>query len=201
MPEPEHGHEAPRQQNMAVWLGLCAITFFYATFIATNVYLRGWSPGKFTLDQSRVSNLPYYAVLELVLTFIVLLIAGALFRARKWKALNAALGAIGVLFVAYTLLQFQIVVMFSHMSPQVWTAYMPSSVIQLLLSLVCVVHVAWIGWRSTFRNRRPLQALFPLGMNWWMYSVITSVVTYLLTDVMTVGSITAWCGMHLGFTP
>ncbi len=61
----EHGHDVLRQQNMGVWLGLTAFTFFYGTFIAANVYLRGWSPQKFALSQSQISNIPYYSALDL----------------------------------------------------------------------------------------------------------------------------------------
>lgn len=193
-----HEHDIPKQQNMATWLGICAITFFYATFIASNVYLRGWSPSKFTLDTSKVGSLPYYSVLTLVLTFIVLLVAGGLFRSKKWRALNAVMAFIGLLFVAYVIMQFQLVVMYGQLSAQVWTAYMPSGVMQLLLALLSLVFVGWVGWRSTFRSKTAFRRLFPIGMNYWMYCVLTSVVTYLLTDVMSVGSIAQWCGAHLG---
>lgn len=197
--EPAHGHEhdVPKQQNMAIWLGLCALTFFYATFVASNVYLRGWSPAKFAMKQLQIHNLPYLALLDLIACFIVMLVAGSYFKKKRWQALNRSLAVLGLLFVLYALFQFWIIGMFAAMSPQIWTAYMPAGVMQFLLAVTCIVYIGWVGWRSTLKDKTLLMRTFPLGMNFWMYTVISSVVVYLLTDVMTVGSIAQWCGMHL----
>jgi uncharacterized membrane protein YozB (DUF420 family) len=188
-------HDVPKAENMGIWLGLTAFTFFYGTFIASNVYLRGWSPTKFALDQHKISNIPYYSIFDLIALFIVLIIAGSLFKAKKWKALNGVMALTGLLFVLYTLFQFWIIQMYGAMSPQIWTAYMPAGVLQLILAIASLVYIAWVGWRSTFKNKAPLQRVFTLGMNIWLYTVITSVATYLLTDVMTMGSIAQWCGI------
>jgi uncharacterized membrane protein YozB (DUF420 family) len=188
-------HDVPKAENLGIWMGLVAFTFFYGTFIATNVYLRGWSPTKFVLDQHKISNIPYYSIFDLIALFIVLIIAGSLFKAKKWKALNGVMALTGLLFVLYTLFQFWIIQMYGAMSPQIWTAYMPAGVLQLILAVASLIYISWVGWRSTFKNKAPLQRIFTLGMNIWLYTVITSVATYLLTDVMTVGSIAQWCGI------
>jgi len=196
--EEVHEHDIPKQQNMAIWLGLAGLTFFYATFVGSNIYLRGWSPSKFALSQAEVHNLPYYALLDLIAAFITMMIAGALFKQKRWQATNIALAVLGLLVVLYALFQLWIIEMFGGMSAQIWTAYMPSSVIQLLLAIASLIYIAWIGWRSTLRDKSHFMRIFPLGMNIWMYMFMSNVVVYFLTDVVTIGSFVQWCGMHLG---
>ncbi|MCL6444079.1 MAG: hypothetical protein K6T83_11590 [Alicyclobacillus sp.] len=184
--------------NLAIWLGLVALTFTTATFVGTNVYLRGWNPSKFdTLHAKLLIDLPYYDVLLLILGAILLFIGGGLFVKNRWSALRGVLALTTLVFVAVMVVQFRLTLWFAWSSPQIATIYAPTSAIEFLLSLVCVIMFAVAGWYASFGNKAKINAFFPVAMNVWLYTVVSAVVILLVENVMTVGQFAAWCGQHL----
>jgi len=183
--------------NLAVWLGLMALTFMTASFVGSNVYLRGWNPGKFVLKSKELSDLPYFYTLFLLIAGILVLVAGALFVKNRWKAFNGVLAIAAIFFVAVMITEFQLMLWFSNYSKQIATIYTPTLVIQLILSIICVILVIIAGWYASFANKKKLNSFFPVAMNVWIYTVLSSIVILLMEDVMTFGQFAAWCGQHL----
>lgn len=202
---PEHGHidheeNIDRQGNLVlgIWLGLCAITFTSASFVAANVYLRKWSPTKFTLPNSALlHDLPYYSTLMLIVSGILCLIAGTLFAKNKWKAFNGVLALTTLSFVAVVTIDLRLFLWFANGSPQVRTAYAPTAFMELGVSVTSLVLLAFAGWYASYGNKARINYYFPAVMNWWLYNAMFGIVVLLLENVITVGSFAAWCGQHI----
>ncbi|MCL6593351.1 MAG: hypothetical protein K6T31_05195, partial [Alicyclobacillus sp.] len=122
--------------NFAVWCGLTALTFTTGTFVASNVYLRGWSPSKFVLDDRLLRDLPYYTVLFSVISALLLLLAASFFKRDRWKAFNLTLALATLTYAVTTLTQFRMTLWFAGYSKQVATIYAPTSAMQFLLNVV-----------------------------------------------------------------
>ncbi|MCL6452351.1 MAG: hypothetical protein K6T78_01845 [Alicyclobacillus sp.] len=184
--------------NLAVWCGLVALTFMTGTFVAANVYLRGWSPSKFgKLHPGLLTQLPDYAVLCAILSAILVVIAGALFVKDKWGAFRGVLALATLSYVAMTGIHFRLMLWVGHYSPQAATIYAPTEVAQFVLSAICVILLAVAGWYSTFANKGKVNAFFPVATNVWIYTALSGIVILLLENVLTVGQFAAWCGQHL----
>lgn len=200
-PSPHFDHhenmDPQANANFGVWAGLVALTFMTATFVASNVYLRGWSPTKFVLKSAVLKDLPYYTVLLSILSAVILLVAARFFIKDRWRAFTVSLALATLFYVALAAVQFQLMFRFGHASIQDATIYVPTAVIQFALTGVGVVLLAVAGWYSGFANKAKLNAFFPVAMNVWLYSAMSGIVILLVEDVLTVGQFAAWCGQHL----
>lgn len=183
--------------NLAIWLGLLALTFMYATFVASNVYLRGWDPQKFTLNSSVLKDLPYYNTLVLIVSGLLFVLAGTFFVKNQWRAFTSVLALSTLAWVAVLLTQFQLMIQFIKFSPQIGTIYGPTAVIQFLLELIGLILLAYAGWYVGYGNKKKIDQFFPVAMNVWIYTVVSTIVVLLLENVMTVGQFAAWCGQHV----
>ena len=183
--------------NLAVWAGLVALTFMTATFVASNVYLRGWSPTKFVLKSAVLKDLPYYAVLLSIISAVLLVVAATFFVKNHWRAFNGILAVATLFYAGLGAVQFQMMLRFGHASAQSATIYAPTAVVQFLLTLVGVILLAVAGWYSGYANKGKINAFFPVAMNVWLYTAASGIVILLLEDVLTVGQFAAWCGQHL----
>lgn len=183
--------------NLAVWLGLVAMTFTTASFVGSNVYLRGWNPAKFVLQSQLLKDLPYYSTLLLLLSGLLVLLAAVFFARDKWTAFNAVLALATMSFVAVLAVQFRMMIWFMDYSKQIATIYAPTAVLQFLLTLICVILLAYAGWYASYGRKEKINKFFPVAMNVWLYAVFSGIVIMLLEDVMTVGQFAAWCGQHL----
>lgn len=183
--------------NFAVWCGLVALTFMTATFVASNVYLRGWSPTKFVLNTGLLKDLPYYTVLLSIISAGVLLVASRFFIKDRWRAFSITLAVATIFYIALAAVQFQLMLRFGHVSVQAATIYVPTAVIQFCLTGVGVVLLAVAGWYTGFANKAKINGFFPVAMNVWLYTAMSGIVILLIEDVLTVGQFAAWCGQHL----
>lgn len=184
--------------NVAVWLGMISVTFFTATFVGTNLYLRGWSPSKFGVQLAPILHeVPYYDTLFQLLAAVLLFISGGFFLRNRWKAFNGTLALVTLLFVAVMIAQFELMIRFVNSSQQVATIYGPTATIQFLLTFFCVIMCIVTGWYSSWGNKARINYFFPIAMNVWLYSIASGLVILLTEDVMSVGKFAAWCGQHL----
>jgi uncharacterized membrane protein YozB (DUF420 family) len=186
--------------NMAVWLGLVALTFTTASFVGTNVYLRGWNPSKFDVDFSSsllLKDLPYWNVLLMLISAVFLLIAGSFFAKNMWRAFNAFLALATLSFIALLVCEFNLLIWFANFSRQVATIYAPTETIQLLLTFLCVILLVCAGWYSSFGNKLKINNLFPVAMNVWLYTIFSGIIIFFIEDVMSFGQFAAWCGIHI----
>jgi uncharacterized membrane protein YozB (DUF420 family) len=183
--------------NLAVWLGLIAVTFMTGAFVATNVYLRGWNPEKYELKDKLLTDLPYYDVLLLIIAGIILAVAGVFFVKNQWRAFNLTLALATITFVAVFICQFSLTIWFASYNKQIATIYAPSQAIEMCLSLICVILLATSGWYASYGSKAKINAFFPVAMNVWMYTILAGIVILLVEDVMSVGQFAAWCGQHL----
>lgn len=183
--------------NLAVWLGLLALTFMYATFVASNVYLRGWNPQKFVLNSSVLKDLPYYNTLVLIVSGLLFILAGTFFVRNLWRAFSLTLALTTLVWVGVLLTQFQLMLKLIHFNAQIGTIYGPTAVIQFLLELIGLVLLAYTGLYVGYGNKKKVNQFFPVAMNVWIYTVLSTIVVLLLENVMTVGQFAAWCGQHV----
>ena len=87
-----HGTGIKHDGIFATWLSLLSFTFFIATFVASNVYLRGWNPEQFNVSLGYYADLPNYSTLVLLVAGIITFVAGGAYRKGAWKSLQAWLG-------------------------------------------------------------------------------------------------------------
>jgi len=200
-----HAHEDENidhqgNANLATWLALVAATFTTASFVASNVYLRGWNPGKFNTNFSKqqlLQDLPYLDVLMLLVSGVLLMIAAALFRRNRWKAFNFLLALSTLSYVTVLITQFKLLVWFAGSTQQVATIYAPTAGIQFIFTLICVILLGFAGWYASYGSKSKINYYFPVFMNVWLYTVLSGVVIVFMENVLTVGQFAAWCGQHL----
>lgn len=184
--------------NLAVWAGLVGLTFMTGTFVASNVYLRGWSPSKFgKLKPGLLTTLPDYVVLLSIISAILVFVAGALFVKDKWGPFRSVLALAVLSYFAMTGIQFRLMLWVGHYSKQAATIYAPTETIQFALSVVCVILLVVAGWYATFADKTKINAYFPVATNVWIYATLSNIVILLLEHVLTVGQFAAWCGQHV----
>lgn len=195
-----HGHEEnidhQGNANLAVWLGLASLTFFSATFIASNVYLRGWNPSKFTLKNALLKDVPYWDTLLLLVSGILVLVAAIFYTRNKWAAFRGILAITTLSYTAAALVQLRLTIWFGHAGKQIATIYTPTAILVFLLAIVSVIMLAFAGWYSSYADKTRINQFFPIGMNVWLYTALFGIVVLLVEDVMTVGQFAAWCGLH-----
>jgi uncharacterized membrane protein YozB (DUF420 family) len=204
---PVHGHgghhadehiDHQGNANLAVWLALSAVTFMSATFVATNVYLKVWTPSKFATHLSGLlQDLPYWVTVFLVLSGLSVVTAGALFLRDKWRAFNGVLAVTTVLYTVVLVLQFRLMLWFAGYNAQVATIYAPTAIIEFLLILVGVALLAVAGWYASYADKTKINQFFPVAMNVWIYSVLFGIAVLFMENVITVGQFAAWCGQHI----
>lgn len=187
--------------NLATWLGLVAATFTTASFVASNVYLRGWNPTKFNTNfanqQYLLKDLPYVDVLMMLVSGVLLLIAASLFRRNKWKAFNLLLALSTLSYVTVLITQFKLMVWFAGSSQQIATIYAPTAAIQFLFTFLCVILLGFAGWFASYGSKAKINYYFPVFMNVWLYTILAGIVILFLENVLTIGQFAAWCGQHL----
>lgn len=182
----------------ATWLGLISFTFFFGTFLAANAYLRGWSPEKFSINFNGNYDLP-------AITTLILIVAGALvlagtnaFRKSAWKSFQALMVLSLLVFAGLAITQMRLLVYTYGLGPAAWTANLMIYIIQFLLSVVCICFLVAIGKFYSERNDKALRRLVPAAMSVFMYTIIMGVIVLVLTDMITIGQFTQWCGTKIG---
>ncbi len=183
--------------NFAVWLGLVSLTFLIATFVACNVYLRGWAPSKFHLGDKVLTNLPYLTVLLAIVSVILLFVAASFFAKDKWRAFNLVLALITLVYIVQVIVEFNLMLWFAGYSKQVATICAPTAIMEFALTVVYVMLLVVAGWYASFANKRKINSFFPVGMNVWLYAAFSNVVILLIENVLSVGQFAAWFGQHL----
>lgn len=189
--------DPPGNANLAVWCGLVALTFMTGTFVAANVYLRAWSPSKFKLNVSLLTQLPYYYVILAVISAVLLITAGSFFVKNRWTGFKAMLALSTLSYMAMTLIEFRLMLWLGHVNQQIATIDVPSAVVEFVLSAIGVILLATAGWYASYANKTKLNRFFPVAMNVWLYTAFSGIVMLLLENVMTVGQFAAWCGQHI----
>lgn len=182
----------------ATWLSLISFTFFFGTFMAANVYLRGWSPDKFTVSFGGNLDLPAVSTLLLIVTGIIVLAAANFFRRDKRKAFQATLVLAVLAYVAQAITQIRLLVFTFGLGPAAWTTSLMIFILQLALSLICIGFLVAIGIYFSDRNEKALRRLVPAAMSVFMYTIIIGVLVLVLTDMITIGQFTQWCGTKIG---
>lgn len=189
----EPGEGMKDNGQLGTWLGLISTLFFIATFVAANVYLRGWSPEVFALSQS--SDLPYMSTLTLLLGAIAALFMGNSFRKRANGAFVAGLLVSAILFAVSMVQEWMLIKEMAALGPAVWTSYVTVYVCQFLMLLISVIlFVIAIGFH--FRgNEKALKRFIPASMSVWLFTLMLGIGILLLTNVMTVEQFAEWCGV------
>ncbi|MFC4767052.1 hypothetical protein [Effusibacillus consociatus] len=198
LPLPEPGPGIKDNGQLAAWLGLISYTFFLATFVAANVYLRGWRPEVFGVKvPAEVSNLSYLSTLLLLVTGGILLIAGVLFRNGSYKKFLGTMSIGALLYSGYLLLQIQLLKKYIALGAAIATINATITGFQILITLTSLVFIAAVGWYGDSKDGKVLRRLVPGAMAVWMYSVVVGLVVMIVTDVVSVSEFAAWCGTRL----
>lgn len=191
------GTGAKHDGILATWLSLCAFTFFLATFVASNVYLRAWSPEKFNVDFGAQADLPGFTVIALLLAGFLAYFAGTSWKAGKRKAFMGFMVALTLVFFAYTALQMYLIAYTWYLGAGAWTAYLGIYVTQILLAFVIIGMLIAVAKYFGDRNEKQLRSLIPATITVIFYAVVTGLIVLVLTNMMSVGEFADWCGTKL----
>lgn len=196
MPEPGPG--AKDNGQLAAWLGLVSYTFFLATFVAANVYLRGWRPDVFGVElPADVKSFSYISTLVLIVTSVVLLIAGVSFRNGSYKKFLGTMGFGAILYATHLVLQIQLMMKYIALGKAVATINATITAFQILITLTSLALIAAVGWYGDAKDGKVLRRLVPGAMAVWMYAVVVGIAVMIITDVVSVGQFAEWCGTRL----
>lgn len=192
-PAYEPGEGMKDNGQLATWLGLISTLFFIATFVAANVYLRGWSPEVFSLSQT--SDLPYMSTLTLLLGTVAAVFMGNSYRKRANGAFLIGLLVSTALFAASMVQEWMLIKEMAALGPAAWTAYVTvytSQFIMLLISVILFVIAIAFHFRG---NEKALKRFIPASMSVWLFTLMLGLGILLLTNVMTVEQFAEWCGV------
>ncbi|ASS76432.1 hypothetical protein CIG75_16690 [Tumebacillus algifaecis] len=181
----------------ATWLSLISFTFFLATFVAANVYLRGWAPDKFTVDFGPNADLPAITTIILLVAGLLLLLAASFFRSKAMGKFNIMMVLSTLAITAYAVMQIWLLFYTHEQGEHAWTTHMGIYFLQLALSLVCIGFMMAIGKYYSERNIKALNRLVPAALSVFLYTVATGVLTLVLTDMISVGEFAEWCGTRI----
>lgn len=196
--ERKQGAYVKDDAQLAAWLGLLSFTFFSGTFVAANVYLRGWNPDKFTLKLTGfAANLPYIAMLSLLVAAVLILIGGTFFKKRQYGKFQATLALSAIPLVAYGVMEAWMVVISIQQSVQAATIYATVDGLNVIVAAVAVAMLMAMGWKYSARNEEALIRLVPTAMTVIMYAVLLGLAILLITNVATVGGFMDWCGIPI----
>lgn len=182
----------------ATWLGLISFTFFFGTFLAANAYLRGWSPEKFAINFNGNYDLPGITTIILIVAGIVTLAGANAFRKGAMKQFQGLMVLSLLIFAGLAITQMRLLVFTYGHGPAAWTANLMIYIIQFALSITCICFLVAIGKFYSERNEKALRRLVPAAMSVFMYTIIMGVVVLVLTDMITIGQFTQWCGTKIG---
>ncbi|MGZ4031664.1 MAG: hypothetical protein ACXVP5_00890 [Tumebacillaceae bacterium] len=198
VPDRSGGTGVKDNGQFATWLALISFTFFLGTFLAANVYLRGWSPEKFTINFNGDYNLPAITTILLIVAGVIVLAGANAFRKGSWKSFQALMVLSMLVFAALAITQIRLLVFTYGLGPAAWTANLMIYAIQFALSLVCIGFLVAIMKFYSERNEKALRRLVPASMSVFMYTIIIGVIVLVLTDMITVAQFTQWCGTKIG---
>lgn len=191
-PEYKPGAGMKDNAQLGVWLGLISALFLIATFVSSNVYLRGWSPEVFALKYQ--TELPYTSTLTLLIGALASIFTGNAFRNRKDGAFAAGLYLSMILFAAAFVQECMLIKEMAALGPAAWTAYVTVYVCQAIMLLISVVlFVVAIGFQLR-RNENVLKRFIPASMSVWLFTLMLGLAILLLTNVVSVEQFAEWCG-------
>lgn len=195
---PEPGPGAKDNGQLAAWLGLISFTFFLVTFVAANVYLRGWRPDVFGVRlPAEVTNLSNFSTLVLIVNGVVLLIAGILFRNSSYRKFLGTMAIGAILYAVNLILQIQLLTKYIAQGKAVATINGTITGFQILITVVSLAFIAAVGWYGDGKNGKVLRRLVPGAMAVWMYAVVVGLTVLIITDVVSVSEFAEWCGTRV----
>jgi uncharacterized membrane protein YozB (DUF420 family) len=181
---------------LGVWLGLISVTFMFAVFIVSNVYLRGWSPDVFTITlPANVQNLVNYNVLLLVALGVFTLAGGISYKKRKDGIAFSLLALAMLSAVGYVVIDWSLIQSYRALGPAAWTAYVIVQAILEILVLMCIVLYLRAFYFKMRNNEKALNRFIPGATAVWMYTVIMGLFVFVQCDVIQIGQFAEWCGV------
>ena len=184
--------------QLGTWMGLISFTFLFATFIASNVYLRGWSPETFSINlPGSVQNIVYLNFLFTVLAGVLSISAGISYKKKK-NALFMTLYILSAMaFVGDSILTGWIVGHYYGLSAAAWTAYGMVEIFMLILDVISLVLFIVGFFYMGPKKNKSLNRFIPGALSVWVYTMIMGVIVFIQCDLIEVGQFLEWCGMKL----
>jgi len=183
--------------TFATWLGLISFTFFIGTFVAANVYLRGWNPEKFTVDFGANADLPSITTLVLLVAGFILVLAGSAWRNHALKKFKVLMVLATLAFTAYAVMLMWLMVHTWYLGAAAWTTHLGIYFLQFILALACIVFIAFIGMAFSDASEKKLRSIVPAAMSVFIYTVLVGVTVLVVTDMIDIGQFAEWCGVRL----
>lgn len=182
--------------QLGTWLGLIAFTFMFATFIASNVYLRGWSPGTFSMKlPGYVQNMVNTSVIFTVLTGILSLGVGISYKKRKDVTFITLFLVNGCAFLTNLILTGYLIAQYKTIGPAAWTAYGMVEIFMFALELVSVAFSITGFIYILGNNTKALNRFVPAAMSVWIYTVLMGIIVFIQCDLIQIGQFAEWCGL------
>jgi len=193
-----HGSGIKHDGVFSTWLSLISFTFFLGTFVAANVYLRGWNPEKFNVNFGEQANLPAITTLILIVAGFITVLAGSFFRQGAWKKFQTSLVFATLAFTGYAVMSIKLMTFTYDLGPAAWTTHLGIYFLQFVLACVCIGFIMAIGFRLAERNEKKLNSYVPAAMSVFLYTVLTGILVLVVTDMITIGQFAEWCGTRIG---
>lgn len=183
--------------QLGTWLGLISFTFLFATFIASNVYLRGWSPETFSVNlPSQMQNIVYLNFLFTILAGALAIAMGISYKKKNNSLFLSLYGLMGAAFLGSMILTSWMIGQYHGMSAAAWTAYGMVEIFMLVLSVISLI-LFIIGIVYMIRRKKALNRFIPAALSVWVYTMIMGIVVFIQCDLMEVGQFLEWCGIKL----
>ncbi|MGB8954213.1 MAG: hypothetical protein WCC10_02485 [Tumebacillaceae bacterium] len=183
--------------TFATWLGMISFTFFMGVFVAANVYLRGWAPDKFNVDFGQFADMPEYTTLILLVAGFILLLAGSAFRSNAYKRFQALMILATLAIFGYAISLMWMIVHTYYLGANAWTTHLGIYSCQMILAVVCMVFMFFVGKAFAERNEKGLRTLVPITLSIFLYTVVTGLLIFIVTDVVSIEQFAEWCGTKL----
>lgn len=184
--------------QLATWLGLISFTFLFATFIASNVYLRGWSSETFSVKLSTpLQNVVNITMLFTILAGILSLGVGISYKKRNNTLFSSFLILTGVSFLADIILTWVLINQYKAMGAAPWTTYGMVEIFMLALHVVSFVFFSF-GLVYMLRNKGGvLNRFIPASLSVWIYTVLMGIIVFIQCNLVQIGQFAEWCGLKV----
>ncbi|WP_027417000.1 hypothetical protein [Aneurinibacillus terranovensis] len=184
--------------QLGIWLGLLSFTFFFAVFIVSNVYLRGWSPNVFNVElPAGVQDFVNYNAILLFLAGVFTLIGGIGFKKRANGMYKFNLFLALLSFIAYFAIDYWLIQQYRIIGPAAWTAYVAVQSFMAILALISIVLYVRAFYFVIRGREASLTRFIPAATSVWIYTVVMGWLVFIQCDLISIGQFTQWCGTKM----
>lgn len=184
--------------QLGTWLGLISFTFLFATFIASNVYLRGWSPETFSVNlPGPVQNIVYLNFIFTILAGLLSIALGMSYKKKKNSLFISLYVLAAIAFLGDMILTGWIINHYYGMGASAWTAYGMVEIFMLILDVVSLVLFIVGFFYMNQKKSKSLNRFIPGALSVWVYTMIMGIIVFIQCDLIQIEQFLEWCGIKI----